>query len=368
VSKLANQWIEIFRAGDYGEQGSFSEADLDRVVANYQPSQGHEAPIVIGHPKENAPAFGWVEALKRVGKSLFAKPSQVDPQFESMCEEGKFKKRSASFYRTPDGKSIAALRHVGFLGAMPPVVKGLADCKFADDTEPQVFEFQENDMADVNEQSIVEKVFARFADAFSGKKGVEPVAASFSEDQVKQIAATAAQEAVTAAVKPLQEKLTAAEAKFSERETKLSTAETEQRATNAIAGLKAKGRWIPAFDKYGVPAVFSELAKATGTVEFGEGDQKKQVAPLDLLVEFMESLPKIVPAGEVYNGQQPGAPAAPKGVNRGVATVDQNSVRLHQATEEFAEKNKVEYGVAQLEVLKKHPELNVPGGAAIGQV
>ena len=47
------------------------------------------------------------------------------------------KKRSASFY--PDGR----LRHVGFLGAAPPAVKGLADIGFTAEEDHITFDFQE---------------------------------------------------------------------------------------------------------------------------------------------------------------------------------------------------------------------------------
>lgn len=360
VSKLTNQWIEIFRAGDYGEQGSFSEADLDRVVANYQPEAGHEAPIVIGHPKDNAPAYGWIEAVKRVGSTLLAKPRDVDPVFSEMVESRKFPKRSASFYRTTDGKSIQGLRHVGFLGAMPPVVKGLADCKFADESAQEVFEFQESGMA--QEESVPVSGLKAWLENFMEK--FKPAATSFSEEDAKRIAAAAVTEAVT----PLQQKLTATEAKFAERETKLSTSETEARGIAVVTGLKAKGRWVPAFEKAGLPLVFAELAKVTDTVEFGEGDEKKKVTPLELLAEFMESLPKIVPTAAVYEGTRTSAPATPNGVNAGRMTVDQNSVRLNEAALEFSEKNKVDFATAITEVLKKQPELGQPGGAAGGQV
>ena len=53
--------IKIFRGGAQttasGQTIEFSEADLDGVVQNYDPAV-HEAPIVIGHPKTDAPAYG----------------------------------------------------------------------------------------------------------------------------------------------------------------------------------------------------------------------------------------------------------------------------------------------------------------------
>ena len=54
---------------------------------------------------------------------------QVAPEFESLVKSGRFKKRSAAFYQ--DG----SLRHVGWLGAVPPAVKGLADVAFQDGVE-----------------------------------------------------------------------------------------------------------------------------------------------------------------------------------------------------------------------------------------
>lgn len=132
-------WFEIFRSGTHtdssGRTRNWSHTDLDKTVSSYKP-ENHEAPAVIGHPKDNGPAYGWVEGLRRVGDVLFAKLKQVEPQFSEMVKAGRFKKRSASFY--PDG----SLRHIGFLGAQSPAIKGLADVKFADDEE--FFEYEEN--------------------------------------------------------------------------------------------------------------------------------------------------------------------------------------------------------------------------------
>src|SRR5437879_1595677 len=125
--KLVDQWLEVFKAGNYGDKGSYTTDDLDTLVANYDP-KAHEAPLTVGHPQDNKPAYGWVESLKRVGDTLFAKFKQVDAQFEELVAEGKFKKRSISFYKEPK----LMLRHIGFLGAMPPEVKGLADPVFHD--------------------------------------------------------------------------------------------------------------------------------------------------------------------------------------------------------------------------------------------
>jgi hypothetical protein len=142
MSALEGQWIDVFRAGDYGDKGSYTRGDLDSVIGNYDPAQ-HEAPVVIGHPEHDAPAFGWVAALRRVGDTLQAKLRQVVPQFEALVRQGQFKKRSVAFYQTARG---LALRHLGFLGGMIPKVKGLRDlqlCEFRDNNAFIAIEFQD---------------------------------------------------------------------------------------------------------------------------------------------------------------------------------------------------------------------------------
>jgi hypothetical protein len=141
-----DDFIEIFKGGSQTDsQGREQDGDalIDQALATFNTAE-HEPPIVIGHPIENAPAFGWVQKLKidlQDGvKVLLAKFKDVVPEFADMVKKGLFKKRSASFY--PDGR----LRHVGFLGAMPPAVKGLADLKFGDEDEVLTFEFAATDV------------------------------------------------------------------------------------------------------------------------------------------------------------------------------------------------------------------------------
>lgn len=126
---------------------NFSEADLAASAAAYDP-QLHEAPIVVGHPKHDAPAYGWVKTLSAQDGALFAEPEQIDPAFSELVTAGRFKKISASFY-SPDSAAnpvpgVYYLRHVGFLGAQPPAVKGLRAVEFADADEG-VVEFSEWD-------------------------------------------------------------------------------------------------------------------------------------------------------------------------------------------------------------------------------
>lgn len=138
-----DDWIEIFRGGPQIDSlGKKHDGDevIEKAIATFNVA-GHKAPLVVGHPEDNGPAFGWVEGLKETIndgiKVLLAKFKQVMPEFEEAVKKGLYKHRSASFY--PDGR----LKHVGFLGAIPPAVKGLADIKFMKGGDVMSFEFSE---------------------------------------------------------------------------------------------------------------------------------------------------------------------------------------------------------------------------------
>jgi hypothetical protein len=359
VSKLANQWIELFRAGKY-EQGEFTTSDLDQVVANYQSGnpEFEEAPATIGHPTGEAPAWGWWEGLKREGNVLLGKLKDVVPAFEEMVQSRQFPKRSVGLVKRDSGWN---LDHVAFLGAAAPAVKGLADCKFDASSSVVKVDFEENAMA--AEDTLFERLKAFFDEKFK-QAPASSATATFTEADVKRIAA----EAVTVAVAPLKAELKEAKATFAARETTLVTSEITARATAAEAKLKAAGKWIPAYAKMGLPAVFAALAKVTQVVEFGEGAEKKSLAPLDILVNFLEAQQKIVPAGEVYTGQGAGAKVTSIGsVNAGRMAVNDKSVQFAEAIQVYMQEHK---GVAYLEaaaiVERANPELVKPGSAAAG--
>lgn len=139
--------LHIFKPGKHtamsGDSFNFSESDLAATVRAYSPAL-HEAPLVIGHPKHDAPAAGWVKSLQATPEGLTAETQQVDPAFAELVGKGSYKKISASFYH-PDSPSnpvpgVYYLRHVGFLGAQPPAIKGLRPIDLAD-TDEGVIEF-----------------------------------------------------------------------------------------------------------------------------------------------------------------------------------------------------------------------------------
>ena len=142
--------FDIFRAGtrrdNNGREVTISAADVAACAAAYDPAK-HEAPIVIGHPKTEDPAYGWIKGLSAdAAGNLAAEFGEVDDGFAKLHAAGRYKKMSASFYPPQHPANpvpgVWYLRHVGFLGAMPPAVKGLPAVSFADD-EAGIVEFSE---------------------------------------------------------------------------------------------------------------------------------------------------------------------------------------------------------------------------------
>jgi hypothetical protein len=340
-SDFNSNWVEIFRAGDYGDKGQWPESKLDQVVANFAAGTW-KPPAVIGHPQTDAPAMGWVDALARQGKTLVAKFSQVQPELESMVANGRYPNRSAAFYTDPQGKG-PVLRHVGFLGAVPPEVKGLAPIKFSQEQFTSI-DFEEESLMDHEEQkkTIVEAVKAYFSELFGAKKDAP---ATFDEASVSRIVA----QAVKAATDPLVEANTTLTTKFTELQTTLQSNSTESKKTKAVAfveKMKASGKWLPAWTAQGVPAILEQLAVSGATVKFGEAGKETEMSAFDQMCAFYEGLAQVIPVGDI-SGKRKSATGKVINFNeaRGIE-LDTQSVALNERAEQIQKEQKVNFGEA----------------------
>ncbi|MEJ5352449.1 MAG: hypothetical protein WHS65_12745 [Melioribacteraceae bacterium] len=261
------KWFAIFKTGKHtdssGNTKEWTEADLDKIVSNYDPLK-HEAPIVIGHPKTNAPAFGWVEKLKRVGDTLYALPKQLAQEFVEMVNKGLFKKRSISLY--PDG----TLRHVGFLGAQPPAVKGLPDVEF-NDADIQTYDFDgSNDIDEENKNENIEKLEKQIAEY---KEQIEKL--KIYEQKASEI-------------DKLKEQLAAAQLEKEKllNEIQKTKREMQLKEFNEFIEKKiAEGKLLPKQ----VPTI-KKLYEKIHIYEYSE----KSENPAEIIKEFIESMPKII--------------------------------------------------------------------------
>jgi hypothetical protein len=329
------QEIQIFKPGQFrpmqGDAIRFSDSDLAACAAAYDPAR-HEAPIVIGHPATDDPAWGWIKSLKFADGVLSAVPDQVNPVFADQVKAGAYKKVSASFWR-PDAPGNPtpgswALRHVGFLGAQPPAVKGLAPIQFAGSAEGVV----DFGMVEAWGWGALTSLFRRLRDRMIEKDGLEAADQTLSIYDIDQLARAeeAERQDVMAdqqpdampdfaesdaskpdATKPKELELTTAtlsqgsgpsaaelaakQADLTAREKALSDREAALRKTEAAAFADAlinEGRLTPA-QKDQVVTLLG-WAGAPGSVAFAEGGE----APEAMLRGFLKSLPTAVDFSE----------------------------------------------------------------------
>ena len=142
-------WFEVFRAGTQtdskGVEHTFSDADLNSVVANFKPKS---APLVIGHPKMDDPAWGWASELKAEGGSLFAKAEDVCAEFAQAVQSKRYPNRSVRLEKTDNGYKLA---HIGYLGGKPPAFDGLAwQFNQSDDADTLTLEFAAGDIDNIS--------------------------------------------------------------------------------------------------------------------------------------------------------------------------------------------------------------------------
>lgn len=351
-----DDWVPVFMTGIHtdseGRTREWTEEDLDKIVTNYNPDQD-EAPAVIGHPKETAPAYGWVEGLKREGIHLMAKFKDVVPEFAEMVKRGLFKKRSISI--RPD----LTLKHVGFLGAVPPAIKGLPNMEFKAGDDAVTIEFGEvspwtwNSIARIFRNLrdwLIEKEGKEAADRIIEDWAVEDIKAegqkpgdeqttpslytnpktnknmeveemTFKDKlrgmltsigiDVSKVPDDALPDAAPSSENTFSEAdlaKAAEDARKAEREKVVAEYAEKDREARQEArqreistwceDMVKEGKLTPALVKFGVPEMLSAFAEKEGEMEFGE-EKTKSTAFDRFKALFETELPKVVTFGEV---------------------------------------------------------------------
>lgn len=135
--------FQIFRSGAHtamsGVTRIFSDDDLRMIAATY-PQDEKRAPLTLGHPDDDLPVLGRVKRLFFKRGGLFAH-ADVSGTLIGLVREGRYKNLSAAFYAPghPQNPSpfprVYSLKHVGFLGANPPAVRGMEPLGFSEPSE-----------------------------------------------------------------------------------------------------------------------------------------------------------------------------------------------------------------------------------------
>lgn len=349
--------IEIFRAGRHtdinGIERQFTDADLQGMASGYDPAL-HEAPLVVGHPRTDDPAYGWVQGLKVAAGKLLAIPRQVQAAFGEAVQSGAYKKVSAAFYSPTDKHNPTPgqwyLRHVGFLGAMPPAIKGLMGAAFGEGDALEnavVIEFSEGDGP--------QPADTQGADAQDATASAEPSPAFSPTDTPtphppKEPAVTEAEAAALKAQnETLQRELDAARAREAAAAQAARTAEHTAFAEKLIS----EGR-VPEADKARIVAVADAIDPASGeAVMFGEGSA--QTTLYAQFQQFLQSLPAKVAFGEAASRER--APQGGEGDEEGehieyAEGADPERIELDKRIRAHAKAKGVDYRTAALAVAR----------------
>lgn len=344
----------------HGTRLPITETDLVECAEAYSPEL-HEAPLVVGHPKMEAPAYGWVESLLVEDGQLLAVPRKVNVDFAEAVNSGAYPKVSASFYLkdAPNNPKpgVLYLRHVGFLGAAAPAIKGLGTVSFSEAEEGVLtVEFGE-----VSGWSVA-AVFRRLRDWLIAEKGLEEADKVLPDYLVKDVELQAAQpepgetapvvayaeppEKEGTVTTPTEQELAERQATLDQRERELAAREKKARRdghVEFVEGLVKQGKVLPT-QQEGLVAFLDTLPEGT-VVEFGEGDAKTSQAPADWFKAYLTAQPKVVEfaelAGTGADDVQVVEFAAPSGY-----TADRERLELHQKALAYQSAHNCDYAAA----------------------
>ena len=382
AAATAHKPLHIFKPGQWttlgGETIAFSEADLQATAQAYDPKKS-KAPLVVGHPKTDDPAKGWTVSLSASERGLFAAADKVDPAFAESVRSGAYGTVSAKFYRPEDPNNpvpgVWYLRHIGFLGAHPPGVKGLDDPEFAEADGCVCFQegvaFGEWDgMTNAN-------LWRNLREWFLGKFGQEEADKVLPGYDVRALEVGAAEDindarkaagtpvafpegAATTTPQPPQESAVTEEeaARLREENAALKAADAQRKQAavladnTAFAESMASEARIPAAMKAQVAAIGTQL-QATPDVEFGEGDAKKPLH--ELFRDFLRALPKQVEFGEQATRDRAanaGGAAEETTPVEFAEGADPERVQQDKRIRAYAKEHKVDYATAAHAVMR----------------
>ena len=263
------KWIEIARTGTFtdsaGRPQTFTEQDLDAIARAYDPDQ-RDAPLCIGHPKDNAPAFGWVEKLKREGAKLFATFAHVPGEVKKLVAKKHY--RHVSMSLMPDRVN---LRHVALLGAAQPAIDGLRAVELNDGGDAITVNFAasdgEGDSMTIEElQRQVGQLQAQLEALKTENADLKKKADTHKQDKDK----------ADAAKTDAEQKAAKASADFAAYKGKIETERREAR----VSALVQAGKVKPA-ERAGVLDFAAKLAGQDGTVDFAAPDGTKESVTLE---------------------------------------------------------------------------------------
>jgi hypothetical protein len=349
TEKLLLPEIEVLRPGRHtamsGVVHVITADDVAALAAGYVEGS---APLVVGHPEINDPAYGWAQSL-RVGDDgvLRATCDQVDPAFAEIVNAGRFKNVSVKL--SPDYRRLI---HIGFLGAAAPAVKGLKPAALSGDAGGVEFSAPAPSAWKVG--SALRRcagLFRRWREKVIESDGVEAAEKVLPAWEVDRLTEQAAEientpDPAVARVafaappavplpepeKPEPEKkerpVTVKPEEMAAREAALKAREkavAEHEAVAFCGSLVAAAKLPIAMKTDAVALIVSLSSPGGGDVAFAEGEPKNQGAAL---MDLLGRLPPMVETGAKIPREAPGGSAVAFAAPAGYS-VDPEGADLH---------------------------------------
>lgn len=340
--------IEVFRPGTFkpmvGDAITFSAEDLKSLAEGYDVTA--PAPAVVGHPKIDAPAYGWARAFRydEANDRLLAELGEIEPAFADAVAAGRYKKISLELFSpaAPNNPKPGKWypKHIGFLGAAAPAVSGLKPVSFAEGGEG-IFTFEFADATALRDVAGLFRTLREFIIEKFGSEAADKAVPSWSINWIDEAAdrepgrvglpfsepeKEPAMADKTEGAKPVDQ--AALDARLADIERR----ERELRARDHASfaeGLVSEGRLLPV-SKAKVVALLDELAAAPPlTVSFADGDQTKTGDAVAMVREILAAQPKVVSFGEIDMGERPEAGTVSFALPDG-SKADSASLALHQ--------------------------------------
>nr|WP_321511119.1 hypothetical protein [uncultured Celeribacter sp.] len=369
--------IEVFRSGTFtpmqGDPITYSASDLKAIADAYDPETA-PAPIVVGHPNTDAPAYGWIESFDydATEDRLFANAGQIEPAFADLVKSGRFKKVSMSFFAPSQGHNPVPgtwyPKHLGFLGAAAPAVSGLKNAHFAGEAGvtfaaaygERGFEeaaslfrsLREFLLLNFEKKDVDDALPSYQIDWLDDMEIQKPHALGFSAGGLVPGKSVSPQpkepEKEPAVTKPqLDPAFATREAELSDREKKLADREKSLSHTEHTAfaeSLVEAGKLLPA-SKDKVVAIL-DAVPGDNAVSFSEGGDE---IPLGQAIrDVLEAQPQVVTYGALNLEGGPGDDRPAQFAADGHA-VDPASLATHQKAEAFRKQNP---GTSYLDAVK----------------
>ena len=311
-------WIDVCRAGTWrdtqGRDVRLDEDRIDRIVAAH--AAADPAPVVVGHPETDAPAYAWIDGLRRVGDRLQARLRDIAPPFREAVEAGRYAGRSIALQGD-------TLRHLGFLGGRAPAVPGLVPTRFASAPQTVVAFADDGAAASPDEPPTPHPDSLRALGPEGDEDGdsLVPLSALQGRGEAEEEGGDCPLPV------PEREEDAGERVALAERETSLAareaaaTADDRRRTAEAIIAPHVEaGRVLPA-ERAALAALLATLGDDQGTADEGAAGEHATISfasasggdvrmpPAAILERFIEGLPRRVDYRTLAGGPVPGASA-----------------------------------------------------------